>query len=203
MTEPGKNAPGLTGFPTPNTAAGIPAYLLFLFNDPSWAQWVLGALEPMVYEQNWYCSGDLEPFEASEAFREIIQQAPYNLQSGGEIPAPFWDEASDADAEAEPDEQTWYGTYDGTFHETLENWAIAGFIAASGQPAAAVYFLTIAPRFRLAWRKGDVGGVIRVFINAADYGTVDTAGDPSEIVTMDIVGDPDADEQAVLLVRES
>lgn len=86
----GKNAVGLTGFPTPNTAAGIAGYLLFLFEDKEWSQWILGALEPLAYAYNYYESGDLTTDEAAEAFRVIVQQAPYNLKtcanpSGGRI----------------------------------------------------------------------------------------------------------------------
>lgn len=79
MTEPGKNAPGLKGFPTPNTAAGIEAYLLFLFPDAEWAQYILGACETLQYAYNWYESGDLSPDDAAEALRVIVQQAPYNF----------------------------------------------------------------------------------------------------------------------------
>jgi len=86
----GKNAVGLTGFPTPNTAAGIAGYLLFLLDDREYAQWILGALEPLVQAYNFYESGDLSPDEAAELFREIVQQAPYNLKTcanpaGGKI----------------------------------------------------------------------------------------------------------------------
>ncbi len=89
MTD-GKNAVGLKGFPTPNTAAGIAGYLLLLFDDKEWAQWILGALEPLAYAYNFYESGDLSPDEAAEAFRVIVQEAPYNLKTcanpaGGKI----------------------------------------------------------------------------------------------------------------------
>ncbi len=80
MTD-GKNAVGLRGFPTPNTAAGIAGYLLLLFDDKEWAQWVLGALEPLAYAYNFYESGDLSPDEAAEAFRLIVQDAPYNTRT--------------------------------------------------------------------------------------------------------------------------
>src|SRR5882762_7630820 len=100
MTEPGKFAPGLKGFPTPNTAADISSYLLFYFPDDTWAQWVLGALEPMTVGYNWYESGDLDVDEAAEAFRLIIQQAPYNLLEPN-VPTPFWDEDSGDDADDE------------------------------------------------------------------------------------------------------
>lgn len=83
MTEPGKHAPGLKGFPTPNTAAGIGAYLLLLFDDPEWSQYALGALKNLTAGYNWYQAGDLTPDEAAEAFRGIVQDAPYNLRVCG------------------------------------------------------------------------------------------------------------------------
>jgi len=71
-------------------AAGIAGYLLFLFDDKEWAQYILGALEVLQYGYNWYQSGDLSPDEAAEAFRLIVQDAPYNLRTcpnpaGGKI----------------------------------------------------------------------------------------------------------------------
>jgi len=89
MTD-GKHAVGLTGFPTPNTAAGIAGYLLFLFEDREYAQWILGALEGLTLAYNFYESGDLSPDDAAELFRVIVQSAPYNLKtcanpSGGKI----------------------------------------------------------------------------------------------------------------------
>jgi hypothetical protein len=202
MADIAKNALGLKGFPTPNDAEDTAAYLLFLFDDPLWLQYILGACKPLCFDYNWYEAGDLSPDEASEAFRLIIEQAPYNLINP-DAPAPYWDDADDADGEAPPDTQTWYGDIvSGSFVENIENWAIAGFIAAAGQPAAAVYFLTIAPRFRLAWKTGDVGGIVRVFIDAEDYGTVDTYSASAGVTTMDVVPTNEADTHSILLVKE-
>jgi len=202
MTEPAKHVAGQVGFPTPNTAADVAAYLLFYFPDPLWTQYILGACKALCFDYNWYEAGDLSPDDAAEFFRLIIEQAPYNLLSS-EVPAPYWDDADDSDDESLPDVQTWYGEIvSGSFHENIENWAIAGFIAAAGQPAAAVYFLTIAPRFRLAWRRGDIGGIVRVFIDAEDYGTVDTANSTPDIITMDIIPTTEADTHSILLVKE-
>lgn len=202
MTEPSKNALGLVGFPTPNTAADVDAYLLFLFPDPLWAQYILGACRALVYEWNWYEAGDLTTQEAADAFDLIVQEAPYNLINP-DVPAPYWDDAEDSDDQAPPDTQAWYGDIvSGSFVENVENWAIAGFIAAAGQPAAALYFLTIAPRFRLAWKTGDIGGIVHVFIDAEDYGTVDTSAGSPGIITMDIIPTAEADTHSVLLVKE-
>lgn len=79
MAEVGKFAQGLKGFPTPNTAAGTAAYLLFLFDDPSWSEYVLGACEALGYAYNWYEAGELSPDDAADLFRLIVQQAPYNF----------------------------------------------------------------------------------------------------------------------------
>lgn len=89
MTD-GKHAVGLTGFPTPNAASTLAGYLLFLFEDKEYAQWLLGAVEPLVNAYNFYESGDLSPDEAAELFRQIVQDAPYNLKTcanpaGGKI----------------------------------------------------------------------------------------------------------------------
>lgn len=77
----GKNAPGLKGFPTPNTATGIAGYLLFLFDDKEWAQYLLGAAKVLGEVYNWYEAGDMSPEEAAEAFRVVVQDAPYNLRT--------------------------------------------------------------------------------------------------------------------------
>lgn len=79
MPDVGKNAPGLRGFPTPNTAADTFAYLLFYFNDPVWAQYLLGAARTLTDVYNWYEAGDMSPDDAAEAFRQIVQDAPYNV----------------------------------------------------------------------------------------------------------------------------
>lgn len=86
----GKFADGLKGFPTPNTAAGTAAYLLLLFEDREWAQYALGALTALTTGYNWYKSGELDPDEAAELFRVIVQEAPYNKKGcsnpdGGKI----------------------------------------------------------------------------------------------------------------------
>jgi hypothetical protein len=213
MTEPGKNALGLTGFPTPNEAADTPAYLLFLFNDPTYAQWVLGALEAMAFEYNWYKSGNLETFEASEIFRLIIQQAPYNLLPY-EIPAPYWDEdtADDADNEFTRDDQPWYGeiveasafvaedTPSLTFLDNVGIWLIAGFIAYAGKPDAAIAFVPIAKRFVLAFKQSNIGGVVRALIDFAPVAEIDTYGVTDGIASLNIVM-PDDDDPHTLYVE--
>jgi hypothetical protein len=180
MTEPGKNAPGLVGFPTPNEAADISSYLLFYFPDEAWAQYILGALEPMTAGYNWYEAGSMSPDEAAEAFRIIIQQAPYNLLDPT-VPTPWWDEdsADDTDDEAPKEDQPWYGQIviiddNLTFVENAFIWVVAGFIAYAGLPGAALSFVPIAQKFVVTVKSNPLGGIIRFFADAVAIGEVDT-----------------------------
>lgn len=74
----GKNAPGLKGFPTPDTADEVASYLLFFFPDSTWAQYILGAVKALETGYNWYQSGELDVDEAAEALRLIVNAAPRN-----------------------------------------------------------------------------------------------------------------------------
>jgi len=178
MTEIGKFAPGLKGFPTPDTPADEDAYLLFLFPDKTWAQYILGACKDLVVEYNWYLAGELETWEASEALRVIIQEAPYNLVDRS-VPAPYWDEdtADDADDTAPRDDQPWYGILiddNLTWVENVGFWAITAFVAIAATPAAAIAFVPIARRFTVAVRQHNLGGIVKAFIDGAEVGSIDT-----------------------------
>jgi len=200
----GKNALGLKGFPTPDNTPLDEAYLLFKFpNGEDWAQLILGSVQPLIFAYNWYEWGTLTPEEAAEAFKLIVDNAPYNLIAGG-TPAPYWDNPEDVDDQEPPDEQPWYGEMDGvTFVESIGIWAITGFIAYSGQIGAAIAFKTFAPRFVLAWKRDGIAGAIRVFVDGVDNGLLDTNGAPDTIIEHDYVGDPELEEHDILLVLES
>jgi len=169
----------------------------------AWLGVVLGALDQLLLPSTW--DGDADAKQMAQDRAALLKDMFGNpLECAAtDVPAPYWDDAEDSDDEAPPDTQIWYGDIvSGSFVENVENWAIAGFIAAAGQPAAALYFLTIAPRFRLAWKTGDIGGIVRVFIDAEDYGTVDTSAGAEGILTMDIIPTTEADTHTVLLVKE-
>lgn len=54
---------------------------MFYFDDKEWAQFLLGAAKVLGDPFNWYEAGDMSTDEAAEAFRVIVQDAPYNLRS--------------------------------------------------------------------------------------------------------------------------
>jgi hypothetical protein len=84
----GKYAEGLRGFPTPNFVASDGGYIVFKIpSNNEWAGLILGAAQLLAQSYNWYQWGDMTPEEAAEAFRVIVNQAPYDTcgcnQPGG------------------------------------------------------------------------------------------------------------------------
>jgi len=169
----------------------------------AWLAVVLGALDQLLLPSTWI--GDAAAVQEAQDRAALLKDMFGNPAScpGSEVEPPYWDSVSDVEDEETPETQTWYGEYvSGTFTEVLENWTIAGFIALSGNPAAAIAFLTIAPKFRLAFKAGDIGGIVRIFIDAVDYGTVDTASGTDEIITFDVVADPEISPHEIILVKD-
>jgi len=78
MPPNGKFAQGLRGFPTPNSIPADGGYIVFRIPaDNEYAGLILGAAQLLTYAYNWYQWGDLTPDEAADAFRLIVNQAPY------------------------------------------------------------------------------------------------------------------------------
>lgn len=205
----GKFAPGLRGFPTPDAAAGGEGYLLFYFPDQLWAQYLLGACEPLQYGYNWYEAGSLQPDEAAEAFREIVDQAPYNLLDRG-VDTPYWDDDADVDDEETPEMQPWYGYVTDpdspttTFVEDVGIWAFTGLLAVAGAPLAAIAFHTFAPRFVVAVRRGNLGEIIRLYVDGAEAAEVDTSPyTEGELINVPVLPEENEDGHDLMLVRVS
>lgn len=175
--------------------------LLLVAYNPAWQPALMGAVAQLELPSTW--QGDHD--QVITALNEVsllkwMLTEPAGTQG---VPTPYWDDQSDLDDQENPEEQQWYGIFDGTFQETVENFIIAGFIAYSGQIGAAITFLTLAPRFRLAWKTGDLGGIVRVIIDGADAGTVDTFSATDGIIEQDFVGDPEEENHSILMYLES
>lgn len=204
------NSYGVSGYLTPDDLPDESHCRTFRIpNDVQWLSVFMGALLPLIYPENWQKSGELTTEQAADVMLNVIWDAYAN--DFGECPvsdAPYWDDADAADADDEyaPDDQTWYGVlepvagissleeaeYEYTFIERVQDWAIAAFIAYAGSPGAAIAFLTIAPRFRLAWQAHDLGGIVDIFIDAAHIGRVDTYSPVAAVKTFDVII-PDAE----------
>lgn len=174
--------------------------LLLVAYSPAWQPVLMAAVEQLLLPSSW--EGDHDAVIAALNGASLLQWLLTEPAGTEGVPTPYWDDQSDLDDQEPPEDQQWYGIFDGTFQETVENFIIAGFIAYSGQIGAAITFLTLAPRFRLAWKTSDVGGIIRVIIDGADVGTVDTFSAVDGVLEQDFVGDPDEDEHTILMVLE-
>lgn len=213
MTEVGKYELGLTGFPTPNEAADTASYLLFCFQDAQFAQYLLGAARALTYDYNWYKAGDLETWEASEAARLVIEQAPYNLLRPV-VDTPFWDDASDVDTQEPSDMQTWYGEVTNPdaaadeldFVENALIWGFTGLIAvatAEVGAAPAILFHTIAPKFVLAMKRGDIGEIFRIVVDGQESAQVDTSAySVGDIITVPVIPASEADAHDLLILAK-
>jgi len=163
-------------------------------------------------EWNWYKYGDLYPDEAAEAWKDIIV-ATYEDASASSCPAPiqtpYWDTSTDVDDSAEPEVQTWYGYVSDldnpttTFVEDVAVWSFAGFLALAGTPAAAIAFLTVAPKFVVAIRRGDLGEIIRLYVDGSENAVIDTSGfSPGDIIQQPVVTSGGG-SHSLLLVKAS
>lgn len=181
-------------------------------DDVQWLSVFMGALLPLIYPENWQQSGSLTPDESAEVMLNVLWDA-YERDYGicPVLPTPFWDTVVDVDDEYPEGTLTpWYGTAIVTYHsppevtfvEQLSIWAIAGFIAYAGSPAAAIAYLTIAPKFVIALKTGNLGAIVDIIVDASRVGRVDTYSASPGIIRVPIVANPDLDEHQIYLVKD-
>lgn len=152
---------------------------------------------------------DLTPAETAAICYGIYEQwLQSTCSEGAECPTPYWDEPQDVEDSEPAETQTWYGEVDDpeapagelTFVENATIWVFTGFVAYAAGVGAAIFFHTIAEKWVLAWRRGDVGEVIRVIIDGAEYGTVDTtSASVGDIVEFPVLAG--AGEHDILIVK--
>lgn len=188
--------------------------LLYAYN-PEWSPYLMGACDQLLQYFSWQGSADDKLLATARAntLKNLLIE-PVNVPER-EWPAPYWDDAEDVDDEMPESEQTWYGEVTNptapadelTFVENAVIWILSGFIALVLSPAlpagvaAGLAFRTLATRFTLAFRRGDVIEQIRVVVDANDYTTVNT-GDVAigETIEIDVNGLDEADFHDILLV---
>jgi len=202
------------GFPTPEeTPEESTCLTLLIPANAAWWGIYTGLLLTLNDEDNWQqYEGGIEREDAAETATAIFLDAMERANGEScelDFPAPYWDDAEDVDDSLPIGAQTWYGEVTDpdaapdelAFVENAAIWLLSGFIAYSGQIGAAVFFHTIAPRFVLAFKRGDVREIIRIVVDAVDYGTLDTDDFPDDIYEQVIVGEPDLDEHDITLIR--
>jgi hypothetical protein len=187
---------------------------LYSYN-PAWSKVLAAACDQMLQFPSWIGDDDEKKLAVDRALTlKILLQTPVYVPER-EVPAPYWDDDADVDDEEPVETQEWYGEVTNptapadelTFVENAVIWIFTGFIALVLSPAlpagvaAGLAFRTLATRFTLAFRRGDIREQIRIVIDAKDYGEVDTADvDVGEIIEVKVNGLEDADFHDILLV---
>lgn len=192
------------GFPTPN--ASDEPRVCRSFSVPSQADWlglVAGCMDFLTEPTNWFINGDMTQEESAQAFIDIISNT-FDLEescAATEVPTPYWDEDSEVDDEESSETQVWYGTVSDPeappeeldFVENAAIFAFTGFLAAATWEvgfAPAILFHTIAPRFVLAIRRGDVGEIIRILVDGEEAARVDTSSaSAGDVINVPIIAD--------------
>lgn len=187
---------------------------LYAYN-PEWSPVLAAACNQLLQYASWIGDKDERILAVNRATNlKILLQIPVEVPER-EYPAPYWDSDEDVDDEMPAEDQEWYGMVTNpaapadelTFVENAVIWIFTGFIALVLAPAlpagvaAGLAFRTLATRFTLAFRRGDIIEQIRVVIDAKDYGTVNT-GDVAvgETMELNINGLDEADFHDILLV---
>jgi hypothetical protein len=149
-----------------------------------------GVLSALMDAEAWREFGALTPEEAAAAWSTMMIEAWKVYGCNTDI-APYWDETTEDDLVGAPPEegQLWYGFIDtdSDFQANLENVFIGAFVAQIAGVAAAVEFITIAKAYRLAFRTGDWGGIVDIFVDLINVGTVDTYSAAPGLTYVDIV----------------
>jgi len=225
MNYPGNFYPNQDNYPDPSfPQALIPpevdpddpdAELMLVEYSPAWALVLAAACDQLMQYSSWEGDHDAKIQAVNRANNlKWILQVPVEVAER-DYPAPYWDSDEDVDDEEPAEDQEWYGMVTNpsapanelTFVENAVIWIITGFIALVLAPAlpagvaAGLAFRTLATRFTLAFRRGDIIEQIRIIIDAKDYGTVNT-GDVAvgETFEVQVNGLDDLEFHDILLV---
>lgn len=156
---------------------------------------MLGALDQGMTPATWEGTDEERVLALNRVMllKDIIGMADVAVLS--EVLAPFWedDDGDDAEIQLPPDEQPWY--------EELSHWIVAGFLAVTFTPAAAVFYISTIKPARIAFRGRRYGAVVEILLDGILHDTVDTYSETDSVIEyaldipvpeefMAFVGDP-------------
>jgi hypothetical protein len=150
-------------------------------DDPQWVGLVDGALSLLTSPDQWREYGALTAQQAADLWTDMLVTSWDVFGCPTEDLSPFWDDTDGGDAEGNPAESTY------TYSDQITDWVIAAFVASSGAVGAAVSYLTIAPRFRLAFRTRDYGGIAEILIDDVLFSTIDTYSATPGVAFLDVI----------------
>jgi len=154
--------------------------------------------------------GGISPETTAEIFRDALLDALTltEISCPVMVDAPYWDLATTADDQAPSDEQVWYGAVTDwlapadelNFEQNIALWLLTGFVAYAAGVGAAIFFRTTAKQFVIAVEGQDVGEIIRIVVDSANY-HIDTTGRAGEIIEQVVVADPDLEEHDIYVIK--
>lgn len=153
---------------TPNAPPEHKAYVrrVIIPADIRFLAPISGALVELTFPSAWEQDGDLTPDETAAIFSGIYQQfLPFDNEP------PDWETPDDLDGQPE---QPWY--------EDLADWIIAGFLAITFTPQAAIVYQATVPKLRVAFRTGNLGALFRVLINGVEVWTGDSYAPITDLI---------------------
>lgn len=185
--------------------------------SPVWQPWLMSAVNQLLQYSTWDVSHDDKIQTVNQAaYLKWLLRTPVDVSSPT-VPTPYWDDDTSVDDEELKEIQEWYGEVEDanaaadelTFVENAVIWILTGFVATAAAPtlggaaAAAIFFRTTAVRFVLAFNKGDVGEAIRVVIDGADYGNVDTSELAAEqVIELEVNGLADTPTHDIMIITK-
>ena len=107
---------------------------------------------------NWEKHGEMTAVESAQWWRDHYDEFTTDFDE-----TPNSDNPDDLDGS--PKNWSWENIYD---------WVIAGFLAITFTPLAAVVYNATVPKLRVAFRTGDIGALFRVLINGIEVWTGDS-----------------------------
>ncbi len=200
-------------FLTPDSLpSGVFCLTIPIPDDPTWCALVTGALSPLMSPYAWRPFGTLTQQESADAWRAMLYAAWSSALACDMVETPFWDDATDVEDSADGDTQIWYGEVTNPtappaeldFVETIIVWTFTGLIAlatAEIGAAPAIAFNTIATKFIIAQKTGDIPEIIKIVVDNTLFSTINT-GDfaPGTIIETPIIADPSISPHALLIM---
>jgi len=220
---PGQNVyPDADNYPVSSFQSPVPppdvdpdaGELLYVGYNPAWTEVLEGALMQLMNPATWQGDHD-EIITALNRANGLMILLQHPVVPPEEIPSPYWDEDGDVDDSYPADMQPWYGYVTDpelppgelTFIENAAIWTFTGFLAVATieiGAAPAILFSTIAPRFVLATRRGDLGEIIRILVDGEESARIDTSGyAPGEVIRTPILADPELSSHDIMIVQVS
>jgi hypothetical protein len=202
------------GYPTPiSIPEDTSCLILQIPADDAWWGVVIGLLYSLILEWNWQqFEGGLDRDVVAARWQQMLEDALDTAASSNScitsVPTPYWDEDTDVDDEAVLDDQIWYGYVSDldnpttTFVEDVAIWGFAGFLALAGAPAAAVAFTTVAPRFVVAIRRGNLAEIVRLYVDSEQVAEIDTSAYvEGDVIRTAVLADPALSTHDLMLVK--